>query len=420
MERQGKRDLTSGTTSHAGRFPGMTAGYRPSSRALGHCYRLTWLSVIVAICILPGTVLAQPMTMPEMGQMAETAEQPTAPVRRLQGSSRQLGYRLASVPKMFGDVGVAPALLIDDREQRVFQTTVPLSLGLGRSKISENNNPLPTNRVFFMYNHFHNALSVTRFDGSTAKSHFDQYTFGIEKLIFNDTASIEVRMPFNSSFDFREDSDFISGGNVGNLSLIYKQLLYWEDTFAIAAGSSFEFPTASDIEGQIFGGTTPLEIQNETVRFLPFVGIVSAPGDEFFWQFTAQVDLGSSGNPVIINQGEQGRFNDQNLLYLDFSLGHWLLKDEEDLLIHSVATLVELHYVHTMQDADRVLIESGLPGAVELFGPVNRFDLLNLAAGLNLIIGPVTNLRIAAVAPLRGADDRLFDSEFQVQLNRWY
>jgi hypothetical protein len=101
-------------------------------------------------------------------------------------------------------------------------------------------------------------------------------------------------------------------------------------------------------------------------------------------------------------------------------VGRWLLKDEEDLLIHSVATLVELHYVNTMQDSDRIAIETIGARTIDISSPVNRFDLLNLSAGLNMIIGPLTNLRVAAVVPLRGADDRLFDSEFQVQVNRWY
>ncbi len=376
---------------------------------------LTVFCVFAASCFggWEAMVWGQPM-MPQMGEMAQPGEQPTAPVRRVERGSRQLGYRLASVPKMFGDVGVAPTLFDFSQEADNSQATVPTSLGLGRSKISENNNPLPTNRVFFMYNHFHNALVAVRPGLQPEDSHFDQYTFGIERMIFNETASIEVRMPFNSSFDFQVDDDFISAGNVGNLALVYKQLLYWEDTFAIGAGSSIEFPTASDVEGQL--DAARIEIQNEAVRFLPFVGIVSSPSDELFWQFTAQVDLGSGGNPVLLNNTSLGKFNDQNLLYLDFSLGHWLIKDQDDLLINSIATIVELHYVHTMQDADLVEVF----GSPVLTGPVNRFDLLNLTAGLNLFIGPLTNLRVGAVVPLRGENDRLFDSEFQLQVNRWY
>lgn len=377
-----------------------------------------WLAFILA-SFASRPLHAQPM-MPQMGETAEA--QPTAPtaLRRVSRGSQQLGYRLASVPKMFGDTLSAGGILIlplDPNLQRGGSVPVPTPFAFRRSKISENNNPLPENRCYFMYNHFHNALPVTFQSGPsfvTRDSHVDQYTVGIERMILNDTASVEVRMPFMSSFDFALDPNLaVSGGNVGNLALIYKQLLYWEDTFAIGAGSSIEFPTGSDVDANLFGSTVTIE--NDAVRFLPYVGVVSSPHEDFFWQFTAQVDLGTGGNNVVVNGVRDGsKFNDQNLLHLDMSVGRWLVLDDEAPLVTGLAGILELHYTNSMQDADSVLIDD-----FTLTGPSNRFDVLNLSAGINTILGSRTNLRVAAVVPLR-TEDRFFDSEFQLQLNRWY
>jgi len=53
--------------------------------------------------------------------------------------------------------------------------------------------------------------------------------------------------------------------------------------------------------------------------------------------------------------------------------------------------------------------------------PFNRIDVLNLTAGLQAELGNTTDLRVAAVMPLSENDDeRFFDTELQVQVNRRY
>jgi hypothetical protein len=380
------------------------------------------LGLVMAGGLWPQSAHAQPMMMPGMEGAMEGQPPAATSVRRLPSGSQQLAYRLARVPKMFGDL-IAPGghiEFLDDSQGISFTSAIPSAAAFRRSKIAENNNPLPQNRIYFMYNHFHNAQAIVfnePFTGDFVQrdSHFDQYTFGVEKMIFNDTASLELRVPWNSSFDFTRESFTLDGGNVGNLALIYKQLIYWEDTFAIGLGSSVEFPTGSSVKLRIINRDTELLLENDAVRFLPFVGVVSSPSEELFWQFTAQVDLATGGNRVLVNGSSEGRFNDQNLLYLDMSVGRWLFMDEEASWLTGVAGMLELHYVTSIQDSDILDIPSRL---IMLQNFNNRFDVFNLTAGINCLIGSMTNLRIAAVAPLD--QERFFDSEFQIQLNRWY
>jgi hypothetical protein len=91
-----------------------------------------------------------------------------------------------------------------------------------------------------------------------------------------------------------------------------------------------------------------------------------------------------------------------------------------------------LHYTTTLQDADTVAVaplpQPGLPPTNSITNRFNRFDILNLSAGLHTQIGDRSNLRVAAVVPLRLnnqnengvniATDRFFDAEVIVQFNR--
>jgi hypothetical protein len=87
------------------------------------------------------------------------------------------------------------------------QTTTPQvgMLGdgtLGGIKISENNSPMPTDRVYLTFNHFT--------DGSFE---INRETFGFEKTFLDGQASIGLRLPF-------EQDSF--GSDVGDLSIIAK------------------------------------------------------------------------------------------------------------------------------------------------------------------------------------------------------
>ena len=51
----------------------------------------------------------------------------------------------------------------------------------------------------------------------------------------------------------------------------------------------------------------------------------------------------------------------------------------------------------------------------------NRFDVLNLTAGLQAQLNTLTFVRVACVVPLGARDDqRFFDTELQLQINRRY
>jgi hypothetical protein len=373
------------------------------------------------------------------GGMAAPAAAPrTAPPRSGSSRTRQASYRLASVPNMYGDIGMSAGRVNFDSGNDPFGNAtrrfaggfdLPAAGGSRRVKIGENNVSLPTDRIFFMYNHFHNVFTVQELSlappGPPMRRslHVDRYTVGFEKMFLDDLWSVEVRLPLNGEIDYTSPMGGfnIDGGNVGNLAIILKNLLYTDESTAVAGGVGIDVPTGSDVDTII--GPMFLHFENEALHILPWIGFLHTFSDDrFFVTGFAQLDLATSGNEVtapLQNNMSFGRFNEQNLLYLDLAVGHFLYRDEYARRLTSIALMGEAHYTTTVQDTD--FIDGGNPGmgAFQLTNPYNRQDIVNGTVALQFEIANTSTFRIGAVAPLSDeADKRLFDAELQVQFNR--
>lgn len=336
---------------------------------------------------------------------------------------------------MFGDIfASAGQLQLQFREnaQGLVGTAaadIPLGGGSRRVKIGENNSSLPVDRLIFMYNHFQGALESrisTPFGPITRSYAVDRYTFGFEKTMFDGNSSCQVMMPFTGlptlGAGVPGSPLTVDGGDVGNLAIIFKQLLLTRDDVALAAGLGLDVPTGDDVLVQ--QDTTDMRIQNQALHLLPYLGFTTTPTELTFFTAFAQLDLAASGNTVGFRdrtQGDRftsvGEFNEQNLLYLDASLGNWLIRDPQAPVLTGLAVFGELHYTGTLQDSDRVAGTFQGRG-FDLNNRLNRFNIVNGTAGLQIELGNTTSLRTAGVFPLTEAPNRFFDSEFQVQLNR--
>lgn len=353
--------------------------------------------------------------------------QPTA--RRGPPGSRQANIRLASVPNTFGDFGMIAASFGTFRMSE-FQlesiVDLPAAGGSRRVKIAENNKPLPDNRLFFNYNHFHNVYALRETvpfaPGAPSRVQrlpIDRYTLGVEKMFLDDLWSVELRMPFNGSFDAELQEVAVSGGNIGNLAVILKRLLYADETLAVAAGMGIDTPTGSDVTGRVLG--TQFELHNDALHLLPYVGFLWHPDDRWFLTGFLQVDIATGGNRVDVIDEFDGRrtvgqFTEQNLLYADLGGGWWLYRNPYAEKWTGVAALVEFHYTTSLQDTDIVVSPQH---DLMISNPVNRFDVVNVTAGVQVEVFNTSNLRVGGAFPLGTRDDRrFFDAEVQVQFNR--
>ena len=324
-----------------------------------------------------------------------------------------------------------------------------LAGGTRRTKIIENNHTLPQDRVFFAYNHFHNAIATDEFllpardaIGTTTSldvitrrnvQSINRYTLGLEKTFEAGQSSVEFRMPLVGDLENSQGFDVVSeGGNIGNFAVILKRLFFTTDNFAVAAGLGINLPTGSDATGSLVGAQW--RVNNEAVHYLPFFGVAGVPADAFFYQAFAQLDIAGTGNSVEIDdsfgQERIGRLNDQTLLFLDATGGAWLYRNPNSR-VAGIASILELHYTTTLQDSDNLGVVAGggssdpaaltipTPRSLLFFGnPNNRFDLLNGTVGLHTVLQNGTSLRVGGVFPLYQRDDkRLFDAEVQAFVN---
>jgi hypothetical protein len=295
-------------------------------------------------------------------------------------------------------------------------TELPLGGAGGRYlPIGENNKPIPTDRIFFLYNGFQNAAST--FDPGLQRdvdADLNRYTFGFEKTFQDGLSSLEIRFPLAD--ELTSNTPFFSSatGNVGNLNLLCKHLLYQNEQLALAVGLGLGLPTGSDVTGTLNG--TPFRLQNDAVYLLPYVGGTYAEDDWFLTAYL-QIDVATHGDEILVDGfGSQGRLNAPTFGRVDLSLGHWLIQDAGFRHLDGIAAVVEAHYVTTLTDADNVVLN--IPGDFDLGYSENRVDFLNLTVGLHLQVNDQTNFRVGGVFPLRDDPDRQFDSEIQASFNR--
>jgi hypothetical protein len=327
---------------------------------------------------------------------------------------------------MFGDTlpplitfGTGKSQSGADFPRNVFQA--PLGGG-GSYNIAENNTALPTDRIYFVYNAFYNAISASQGFGPQGVRSIDlhRYVAGFEKTFLDSKMSIDVRMPLLSGFDITNPIYQSEMGNVGNLTMFLKGRIYSDEDIVLATGLGIGLPTGSDLTTQTVAPFAPesLVIRNQAVRLMPFVAGTMNISDNWFLQSFTQMNFAASGNEVVDQNGVVGVFNEQHLFQSDLGVGRWLWQDSQRPVLKGLAGVLELHYTTTVQDSDVVGLNNGsfLTGSIS--NSANRQDLLNLTSGLQAQLGALSALRVGAVVPLRDQPDRVFDSEVQVSFNR--
>lgn len=358
---------------------------------------------------------------------------PNANTARPQRSS--LNNRLASAPDMFGDYfqtgGDLNFGFPEDGGSGgdTGSFSVPSAGGGGPVKIGENNRALPTDRISFAYSHFHNAFQFTQAlafgPANTQLYPLDRYTFGFEKTFADATWSLEIRLPFQGDFEFQGATVSGAGGSVGNLALIFKHLLYLDEQLSVVAGLGIETPTGSSftVTDTSSFPTSQLVFQNDALYLLPYIGALWGGDRPYFINVFLQFDFATGGNRIEAGDlggplNTLGRFNQQNLLFFDLGTGYWLYQNDTGSGLSSLAAILELHYTSSLQDTDTVTGNAG-GRVVDFTNNANRFDVLNLTAGFQAQFNSLWFVRVACVVPLgAGDDDRFFDNEVQVQVNR--
>lgn len=288
---------------------------------------------------------------------------------------------------------------------------------VGRQKIADNTSPMPRDRVFFNYSYFDNVPLAA------GGVNVNRFTPGLEKTFFDGLYSFEARFPFATTLDSNILLDGITnddGVEFGNVVLYNKLLLHSTPTFALSAGLGITLPTADDLTVSRAEGPRLVEIENESVHLLPFLGALWAPTDRFFVQGFVQFDLDANGNTVLVNSFrnglvEAGRANDAAFTYVDLGVGYWLYRTEHPgRRLTGVVPMFELHYNRSLEGAD--VIQSG-PFVIGNFA--SDVQVINATIGTTFLMGRDTTLQVAYGTPIGNSTDHVFDGEMRINLN-WY
>jgi hypothetical protein len=341
---------------------------------------------------------------------------------------RRRSTRLAKTPAVFGDFGQTGHLNyihINQNGQRIdARSDLPLGGGNRRIKIAEHNRALPSDRIFFNYNHFQNAIERAGLNAQDQQvfenSSIDRYTFGFEKTFQDGLCSIEVRMPFTGGYDSDAFGLVASADGTGNLAVIFKRLIL-EHEFGVAAiGMGVDMPTGSDTSAlATTGGMARLIIRNEAVHLSPFMTYLAHPHERFFCQGFAQLDFATNGNPLELTNGmttQTGMLHDAPLLFLDLAAGVWLVREPENRFLTGLAAIFEVHYNATLAETDTV----NLPAPFNsIGGKFSRFDVVNITTGLHAELGNNWRVRVGGVLPLNEIT-RFFDAEVNCSIVRQF
>lgn len=377
------------------------------------------------------------------------------------GGCATFGFQTAPIQSNLGQFGAAAQTV----------TISHPAFACSRANLAENNSPVPRDRIFFSYRHFHNASSTNVLGNVPHDLNINRYTLGFEKRLGEGNFSLGLLAPLNeqlsSNLAFSRTRPGGPGTQAllnhlpladtdtqwGNLTAIGKIRWLQTSTFFGSIGLGVGAPTAPRVrlDGLLNDPAFPLDPQNplavapvqlqftstvfnQTVNLTPYLAGLWTPNDRLFAHGFFQIDVptnpsrfdlsftpGSNlaGVPLGVNQFT-GRLHQQTLLRLNLGAGMWHYRNPHASLITGLATMVEVHYTTTLQDA--VLTTPTANSGNGLISVVagnmaNRVDIVNLAISPVIQLGQ-TSVQNGFVIPLSTLDNRPFNFEYALLVNR--
>ncbi len=396
--------------------------------------------------LAPSAAPAAPPSAPDLSRQFSAANAASSTETRQQARSN----RLAQAPEMFGDSLMpvqmsATTLLNMGSDLNFVDTVVSFPIGISQ-RASDQNSPLPEDRIYYRYSDFDDAATMSsgfRIFGSSAYEEtfssnrsLSVHTVGVEKTFCDGLWSIELRMPFAQRKEFAETrevgsylwTDSLVYGGEGNLFVIGKMLVYEGDDLAIAVGLGIDTATGRDaryslISDQSFVGRVDVEYQNKAVYLSPFITGMWTPTDRWFHQgwfgvttpvgeneFTAYNTLFGTTTQLFDYD-----INGMTFVTVDWLTGYWVCRDRTRPILKGLAFIGELHYTASTEGADTVAFAPGsvfLPEYAASPSSLGRFEVLNFTSAVHLQLGDRLSVRVGHVTPLA---DEPFSNEFSVQ-----
>jgi len=278
---------------------------------------------------------------------------------------------------------------------------------VGRTKIAENTSPIPHDRLLFSYSYFDNVPLHPR------GVNVQRFTPGIEKTFLGGMMSFEMKVPMAITLDTTSTlgaATDVTQGELGNMLLTPKLLLFQQSTWAMSAGMTISVPTARDVHVVHASGTRLVRIDNESVNVGPFIGLLSVPNERLFVQAFLQYEFDTNGSPVSLNPDgtglqSAGRLKGTTFQYFDVSAGCWVRPN--------VALTGEIHWNRSLGDPDVVAVNNFAVGDLS-----STIEIINAVIGAHIELTYDTTVTIGYAMPIGGGQDQQFDGELRFMVNQ--
>lgn len=253
----------------------------------------------------------------------------------------------------------------------------PISVFRGAYKISENESPVPQDRIYLGYNYYNNVRKI-------ADVHRE--TIGIEKTFLAGLASIGVRLP---AIQVDNNIGLDDYGDLADITIPLKFALLTDPNSGsvLSAGIAVTAPTGPNATGLAIEDNQIVEVHSALLQ--PFAGYFIKRDRVFLQGFHSVMTPTDS--------------RDVTAIFNDVGIGCWL--DTGGGLIKTVVPTFEVH-INTpvnFRNADDF--------------PRYR-DAVNLTSGMTWIFAERVTLSGALVAPATGP--KLFDIESIANLNVFF
>jgi hypothetical protein len=253
------------------------------------------------------------------------------------------------------------------------QLGTPISVARGAFKITENESPIPQNRIAIGYNYYNNVLKVSEVHREVA---------AVEQTFLDGDVSLGLRLPY-----FQVDGPGgISDQEIDDLSVIAKAALWrarssWT---TLSTGLVVTAPTGP-------AGFTPSGQRIHSTLLQPFLG--------WFWDAADLYLIGFSSMMFPTDS------RDVTLMFNDVGVGYWLYRSSGDGLLAGIVPTAEVHVNTPLSDRSN--------------NDPNRYsDSVNVTSGCHWVFRRGSSLGTAFAVPVTGP--KLFDFEAIVHFNWRY
>jgi hypothetical protein len=355
---------------------------------------------------------------------ANPNEPSSLPSNALAGNYGAASGPMSAAPNMMGDLFGAGGVYVHMFEFSTSNTAQRAPLAgdtVPRFKMADNTSPLPQDRVYLDYSFYGNVPI------NTPGVNVNSFAPGFEKTFLDGRVSFELRLPMADTLDqnyFFDNTTRTSVGEIGDLGMVFKGLLFRNERFAMSGGLAMTAPTGPDERFYTDQSDTNVDVlmKNESVHLMPFVGFLWTPNDRWFSISYLQLDVDSNGTPISVDNGRGtlssiGTYREPTFMYLDLSLGYWAYRSEsQNRYLTGIAPVVEVHVNQSLEKSP-VLINGASQVGGDINGnQINNISIVDLMVGLHVELCGKTTLTAAYCTPATG--DRQFDGEFRCFLNR--